>query len=105
MISQAPIHTFLDFNFLKTLPTAQVRNGFAEIIKISSCADLETFKLMDVHCEEIIETRFGRADGSSAQIKRISDRICKEAIHVMLKLESPNLHEIGLDRVIAYGHT
>lgn len=23
----------------------------------------------------------------------------------MLKLESPNLHEIGLDRVIAYGHT
>lgn len=23
----------------------------------------------------------------------------------MLKLETPNLHEIGLDRVIAYGHT
>jgi hypothetical protein len=22
-----------------------------------------------------------------------------------LKLETPNLHEIGLDRVIAYGHT
>jgi 3-dehydroquinate synthase len=23
----------------------------------------------------------------------------------MLELESPNLHELGLDRVIAYGHT
>ena len=23
----------------------------------------------------------------------------------MLKLETPNLHEIGLDRIIAYGHT
>ena len=23
----------------------------------------------------------------------------------MLRLETPNLHEIGLDRVIAYGHT
>ena len=102
---KAPIHTFLDFNLLRTLPVAQVRNGFAEIIKISSCADLETFELLDAHCEDIIDTKFGRADGSSAEIKRISDKICKEAIHVMLKLESPNLHEIGLDRVIAYGHT
>jgi len=28
----APIHTFLDFTFLRTLPTAQIRNGFAELI-------------------------------------------------------------------------
>jgi 3-dehydroquinate synthase len=84
---------------------AQVRNGFAEIIKISSCADLATFNLLEAHCEELIETRFGRLDGSSPHIKEVADKICKEAIHVMLKLESPNLHEIGLDRVIAYGHT
>lgn len=32
-------------------------------------------------------------------------QINREGIHEMLKLESPNLHEIGLDRVIAYGHT
>lgn len=32
-------------------------------------------------------------------------QINKEGIFEMLKLESPNLHEIGLDRVIAYGHT
>merc|ERR1712137_1364714 len=70
----APIHTFLDFSFLKTLPEAQVRNGFAELIKISTCAHKPTFDLLDKYCE-------------------------------MLKLETPNLHEIGLDRVIAYGHT
>lgn len=95
----------LDFTFLRTLPIAQVRNGFAEIIKISSCADLATFNLLDTHCEELIETKFGRADGCSPQIKEIADKICEEAIHVMLKLETPNLHEIGLDRIIAYGHT
>lgn len=32
-------------------------------------------------------------------------KINREGIYEMLKLESPNLHEIGLDRVIAYGHT
>ncbi|KAI9850921.1 MAG: hypothetical protein M1838_004807 [Thelocarpon superellum] len=101
----APIHTFLDFTFLRTLPTAQIRNGFAELIKISTCAHLDTFNLLDRHCEELIRTGFGRIDGSSADVRAAADRINREGIHVMLKLESPNLHEIGLDRVIAYGHT
>ncbi|RYP72295.1 hypothetical protein DL771_004269 [Monosporascus sp. 5C6A] len=94
----APVHTFLDFTFLRTLPRAQVRNGFAELIKISSCAHLQVFDLLDEFCEQLIDTKFGRADGSPAEINR-------EGIYEMLKLESPNLHEIGLDRVIAYGHT
>ena len=101
----APIHTFLDFTFLRTLPQAQIRNGFAELIKISSCAHLDTFNLLDKYCEQLIETGFGRTDGASAEIRKAADAINREGIHVMLKLETPNLHEIGLDRVIAYGHT
>ncbi|KAF1995037.1 2-epi-5-epi-valiolone synthase [Amniculicola lignicola CBS 123094] len=101
----APLWTFLDFNFLKTLPTAQVRNGFAEIIKISSCADLKTFNSLDKYCEQLIETRFGRIDGANEEVRRIADEICYDAIFEMLKLETPNLHELMLDRVIAYGHT
>ena len=101
----APIHTFLDFSFLRTLPIAQIRNGFAELIKISVCSHLDTFNLLDKYCEELIETGFGRADGSSAEIRRAADKINREGIHEMLKLETPNLHEIGLDRIIAYGHT
>jgi 3-dehydroquinate synthase len=101
----APIWTFLDFNFLKTLPTSQVRNGFAEIIKISSCADLKTFNSLDKYCEQLIETRFGRTDGADKEVRRVADEICYDAIFEMLKLETPNLHELMLDRVIAYGHT
>ncbi|TPX16272.1 uncharacterized protein E0L32_003921 [Thyridium curvatum] len=101
----APMHTFLDFTFLRTLPIAQVRNGFAELIKISSCSHLEVFELLDKHCEDLIENKFGRADGSSAELRRAADIINREGIYEMLRLESPNLHEIGLDRVIAYGHT
>ncbi|KAF6842158.1 3-dehydroquinate synthase [Colletotrichum plurivorum] len=101
----APSHTFLDFSFLRTLPTAQIRNGFAELIKISTCAHLETFDLLDRFCEELIGTGFGRCDGAAQEVRDAADRINRNGIHEMLKLETPNLHEIMLDRVIAYGHT
>jgi len=61
----APMHTFLDFQFLRTLPEGQVRNGFAELIKISSCAHLRTFDLLDQFCEKLITTRFGRSDDAT----------------------------------------
>ncbi|KAI5806414.1 2-epi-5-epi-valiolone synthase-like protein [Peziza echinospora] len=101
----APVHTFLDFTFLRTLPEAQIRNGFAELIKISTCAHLPTFELLDKYCESLISTGFGRADGSPREVRDAADSINRQGILVMLKLETPNLHEIGLDRVIAYGHT
>ncbi|KAE9964025.1 hypothetical protein BLS_008717 [Venturia inaequalis] len=101
----APIHTLLDFTFLRTLPIAQVRNGFAELMKISICSHLSTFELLDKYCEQLIELKFGRADGSSKELIQAADKINFEGIHEMLRLETPNLHEIGLDRVIAYGHT
>ncbi|KAI1426341.1 Dehydroquinate synthase-like protein [Xylaria sp. FL1777] len=101
----APLHTFLDFNFLRTLPISQVRNGFAELIKISSCAHLEVFGMLDKFCEQLIETKFGRNEGSPIDVRKAADIINRQGIYEMLKLESPNLHEIELDRVIAYGHT
>nr|POF26411.1 2-epi-5-epi-valiolone synthase [Quercus suber] len=101
----APQHTFLDFSFLRTLPVAQIRNGFAELIKISSCAHLPTFDLLDRYCEKLIGTAFGRSDDAEAEVREAADKINRAGIFEMLKLETPNLHEIGLDRVIAYGHT
>jgi len=101
----APMMTFLDFTFLKTLPEGQVRNGFAELIKISTCAHLETFELLEKYAKQIITSGFGRKDGTPKEVAEACDKICRNGIHEMLKLETPNLHEIGLDRVIAYGHT
>jgi len=75
------------------------------LIKISSCAHLPTFDLLDKYAEKLIETAFGHADGAEQEVKDASDKINRAGIHEMLKLETPNLHEIGLDRVIAYGHT
>jgi 3-dehydroquinate synthase len=94
----------LDFAFLKTLPEDQLRNGMAELIKISVVGNAEIFHLLEQHGAELLRTRFGYLDGS-AQLRAVAERLTYQAIATMLELEAPNLHESDLDRVIAFGHT
>jgi 3-dehydroquinate synthase len=94
----------LDFSFLKTLPEDQVRNGMAELIKIAVVGNADIFGLLEQHGPELLATRFGYLDGT-AELRDAADRLTHQAIATMLELEAPNLHEIDLDRVIAFGHT
>lgn len=94
----------LDFSFLKTLPAAQVRNGMAEIIKIAVVANDEIFGLLEQYGKDLLQNRFGYLDGTP-QLQEVAHKITHDAIRTMLELEVPNLHELDLDRVIAYGHT
>ncbi|OZF38077.1 3-dehydroquinate synthase [Rhodococcus sp. 14-2496-1d] len=94
----------LDFSFLGTLPEDQVRNGMAELIKISVVGNLEIFEMLEQYGPELLRTRFGHLDGT-AELRSVADKLTYSAIATMLELEAPNLHEIDLDRVIAFGHT
>ena len=94
----------MDFSFLGTLPEDQVRNGMAELIKISVVGNLEIFELLEQYGPELLRTRFGHLDGTP-ELRSVADRLTYSAIATMLELEAPNLHEIDLDRVIAFGHT
>ena len=94
----------LDFSFLRTLPAEQVRNGMAELVKIAVVGHEELFELLEEHGEELLATSFGQVDGTP-ELRAVADRLTYEAIRAMLALEVPNLHELDLDRVIAYGHT
>lgn len=97
-------NVFLDFSFLRTLPTAQVRNGMAELVKIAIVAQDELFQLLEKHGPQLLETSFGFL-GDNSELKAIGHELNYKAIKKMLELECPNLHELELDRVIAYGHT
>jgi 3-dehydroquinate synthase len=66
-----------------------VRNGFAELIKISTCAHLRTFDLLDEFCEQFISTGFGRMDGAPKEVRDAADEINRPGIFEMLKLETP----------------
>ncbi len=94
----------LDFSFLGTLPEDQVRNGMAELIKIAVVGNGGIFDRLEKYGEDLLETRFGHLD-STPELRQIAHEITYDAIDSMLALEVPNLHELDLDRVIAYGHT
>ena len=94
----------LDFSFLETLPTDQIRNGMAELIKIAVVSNAGIFELLEKYGEDLLATRFGHLDGTP-ELREIAHRVTYDAISTMLRLEVPNLHELDLDRVIAFGHT
>jgi demethyl-4-deoxygadusol synthase len=100
----APKKVILDFSFLQTLPTPEVRNGMAELVKIAVVSNSEVFELLAEYGEELLNTHFGYIDASE-KIKQVAQEVTYKAIQTMLELETPNLHELDLDRVIAYGHT
>lgn len=103
---------FLDTAFLATLPAKELRVGMAEIIKISVVESAKTFELLEVYCEDLMQTKFGYvnpegrySEEDMAKIKAAGQEIVFQSIHRMLELESPNLKEYNLDRAIAFGHT
>ena len=53
-------------------------------MKISSCADKRIWELLVQNGEALIETRFGRADNATSDLKQIADEICWRGIKVML---------------------
>lgn len=95
---------FMDFAFLATLPEDQVRNGMAELIKISVVGNAAIFEMLEQYGADLLRTRFGHLDGTP-ELRAVGDRLTYQAIATMLELEAPNLHELNLDRVIAFGHT
>lgn len=99
-----PKQVILDFSFLKTLPVDQIRNGMAELVKIAVVSNAEVFELLEQYGEELLYNHFGFV-GDDTDLKQIGHRVNYESIKTMLELEAPNLHELMLDRVIAYGHT
>src|ERR1700744_2706852 len=76
----------------------------AELIKISAVANVGIFELLEKYGPDLLATRFGHLDGTP-ELREIAHRVTYDAIHTMLRLEVPNLHEDDLDRVIAFGHT
>ena len=94
----------LDFSFLRTLPVDQIRNGMAELIKIAVVANSRIFERLEQYGDQLLRTRFGYVDGSDV-LRDVAHEVTYDAISTMLGLEVPNLHELDLDRVIAYGHT
>ena len=121
-----PMHTIIDSKFLTTLPQPEVRNGIAEIIKISSCTDIKTFQLIEKYGQELMQTRFGQINVQNNEMRQMGNSLIRRgrqfpnhktasqdatdvdfsvAILSVLQVEVPNSREANLDRVMFFGHT
>lgn len=95
----------LDFHFLASLPEEHIRNGIAELIKISTVEEREAFELIEANVEDLIQFKFGYAPGAPEGLRDIGRSIAHKCVLRMLQLECPNLHEHDQNRAIAFGHT
>ena len=73
-----PLHTIIDATFLKTLPEAEVRNGIAEILKISSCTHIATFEALEQHGLDLIRKRFGHLDEDNSELAGVADTVIRQ---------------------------
>lgn len=53
-------------------------------MKITSCADGHSWKLLVDNGPALIKTRFGRTDGCDPALKKVADEITYRGIKVML---------------------
>ena len=74
-----PLHTIIDPRFLKTLPEAEIRNGIAEILKISSCTHMATFEAIEQHGQSFVKRRFGQIEGDNGELASIVDTVIRQS--------------------------
>lgn len=91
-----PLHTIIDPTFLKTLPEAEVRNGIAEILKISSCTHIVTFEALERYGMSLIERRFGHIDGDNGELAGTADTVIRQCKRKRNLHRSLHTHYISL---------
>ncbi|MGK7880696.1 MAG: sedoheptulose 7-phosphate cyclase [Crocosphaera sp.] len=99
-----PVLTLVDRTFFRTLETAHIRNGMAEIIKMAVTDDPVLFELMEQYGPRLVETHFATL-GNDAELSEIADEIIYRALFSYMKHEGTNMFETYQDRPHAYGHT
>lgn len=85
-----PDSTLIDFTLLQTLPSCEVRNGMAEIIKVAACTQLSTFNLLEEYGKRLLDARFGNTGYDNDVLGQIGSTVLTESkIEVLSILTNP----------------
>ena len=89
-----PENTIFDPTFLKTLDESELRNGVAEILKITSCTHGETFKLLEEHGPQLIKARFAQPEeySNDGELVEIANRVIRQGKVQFLWSLTPAAH-------------
>jgi 3-dehydroquinate synthase len=92
-----PIASYLDMNFLRTLPLIEISSGLGEVLKMAVIKDIVLFELLEKNGAELVSGSFADCDCANEVINRAVDGMKAE-------LEN-NLWEKDLMRVVDFGHS
>lgn len=88
-VFQTPVFTLLHSGFLHTLPTAEKRSGFAEVIKHALIADAGVWK--EIQKRSLPDQAW--------------DKLLKHSVNVKLNVVTEDPYEKGLRKILNAGHT
>jgi 3-dehydroquinate synthase len=88
-VFQEPQAVFIDTTFLKTLPLAELRSGFAEIIK---------------HCLIADKAKWNEIKGRSFEEQDWND-LAAHSVAIKKKITEEDPKEAGLRKILNFGHT
>jgi 2-epi-5-epi-valiolone synthase len=94
-----PTGVFIDMDWLRTLPSIELRSGTAEILKMSLILDAELFEVVTGQWQRLLRTRYADAEG-------IGRAVVTRSIELMLEQLQDNWYEDNsLQRLVDFGHT
>ena len=93
-----PVATLIHPDFLRTLPATELLSGFAEMLKHALIASpKEWIKLLQLAQEELPQEQFVEALSSTGALQA--------SIQIKENVVSQDPHEVGLRKILNFGHT
>ena len=89
-----PLGVLIDPDLLDSLPTEEIRNGLAEVVKVAMVHDADLFSLMEEEGTALLNPRAASMG-----------RIISTAVRAKIALLEPDPFEEDLRRVLNFGHT
>lgn len=93
----APVASWLDRSFLRTLPAHELVVGMGEILKMAVVKDRELFDLFEAEGPACVASRFQEGEAAT--------RIVERSIQGMVEDLEPNLWEKDMKRLVNFGHS
>lgn len=95
----APSKVLIAPEFLHSLPSGHLRDGFAEIVKIAIVRDAQLLDLVERHGQRLIREAFRSSTPEG------SDIIWSAALRMLEELEKNPYEDQTYERVVDFGHT
>jgi 3-dehydroquinate synthase len=93
-VFRQPDFVISDPRFLATLPSAEIRNGLAEVIKSAAIKDREFFRFLEENTDRVL-----------ALERKVMEQVIERAAAVKIGIVSADERESGPRMLLNFGHT